>query len=171
MEINTSRFGGIDVRESEWIIMKGSILGFEHLHRFALLNHEENTPLCWLQSMDDPAVAFVVVNPRIIKADYSPAVFAKDLNCLEIENNDDIALLAIITVRADPFRMTANLRAPILINAANRMATQVVLDDPDYPIQYDILDNKANVDRGLSETRGDRCGLGKLSFTTAADVS
>ena len=167
MKINTSRFGVIDVSDSKWITMKGSILGFEHLKRFILLNHEESTPLCWLQSIDDPAVAFVVVNPRTIKSDYNPDVFERDLESLEIESNDDIALLSLITVRSNPFRMTANLRAPILINAANRMASQVILDDPNYPIQYDILDNKADVDRCLSDTFGGLCGLSRLSSTTA----
>ena len=168
MKINTSRFGVIDVADSEWIVMKGSILGFEHLKRFMLLIHEENTPLCWLQSVDDPAVAFVVVNPRTIKADYNPDVYERDLKFLDIKDDNDIALLSIITVRSNPFRMTANLKAPILVNAANRMAIQVILDDPDYPIQYDILDNKADVEQCLSDTHSDRCRLSKLPSATTA---
>ena len=165
MEIDTTRFSKIRVEESELIGMRGRILGFEQHKRFVLLTVEDNTPLCWLQSVDDPALAFVVVNPRIIKPDYNPIVNEGELEFLDIKNIDDIALLAIVTVRSHPFRVTANLRAPILINAANRMANQVVLDDPDYPIQYEILDNKADFKTGLSDECRNTGGLGKISLT------
>ncbi len=154
MKLETTRFGEIDIKESELIVMKGPILGFEHLSRFVLLIHNNNTPLWWLQSVEDPSIAFVVINPRIIRPDYNPAIFEEDLESVDIKNSNDIALLAIVTVRSQPFRVTANIRAPILINAETRMARQVVLDDPDYPIQYDVLDHKADVNESLSETGG-----------------
>jgi len=168
VRINTTRFGEIDVKESEWIVMKGSILGFEHLNRFVLLMHEENTPLCWLQSIEDPALAFVVVNPRIIKPGYNPVVYDGELEFLGIKNSEDIVLLVIVTVRSKPFRLTANLRAPILVNAGNRTANQVVLDEPDYPIQYDMLDHKTDFDKGFSDIGGGMGGLCKLPLTNAA---
>ena len=72
MKIKTIRFGEIDIPEEEFILMKGSILGFERLSRFVLLIQDEKTPLWWLQAVDDPAVAFVVVNPRLIKGTTTP---------------------------------------------------------------------------------------------------
>ncbi len=154
MKIETTRFGEIDIKESELIMMKGPILGFEHLSRFVLLIHDKNTPLWWLQSVEDPSIAFVVINPRIIKQDYNPVIFEEDLEFMDIKNSGDIALLAIVTVRSQPFRVTANIRAPIMINAETRMARQIVLDDPEYPIQYDVIDHKADVNEGLSVTGG-----------------
>jgi flagellar assembly factor FliW len=168
VEIDTTRFGKIRIKESEMIGMKGRILGFEQHKRFVLLTVEDNTPLLWLQSVDDPALAFVTVNPRIIKPDYNPIVNEGELEFLDIKNSDDIALLAIVTVRSHPFRVAANLRAPILINAVNRMANQVVLDDPDYPIQYEILDNKAASKTGLPDECGNTGGLGGISLTVTA---
>ena len=103
MKIKTVRFGEIEVGEGDIIVMKGSILGFERLRRFILLIHDDHTPLWWLQAVDDPAVAFVVVNPRVVKPDYNPAVPEADLEFLDIRNKDDIALLAIVTVRMQPF--------------------------------------------------------------------
>lgn len=154
MKIETTRFGEIDIKESELIVMKGPILGFEHLSRFVLLIRDKATPLCWLQSVEDPSIAFVVINPRIIRPDYNPAILAEDLEIVGIKNSEDIALLVIVTVRSQPFRVTANIRAPLLINAETRTARQVVLDDPEYPIQYDVSDHKADVNKGLSVTDG-----------------
>lgn len=168
MKIRSTRFGEIDVEESAFILMKGSILGFEHLKRFALLVNDEKTPLWWLQCVDDPSVAFVVVNSRLVKPDYDPAFFENELEFLDIKDSKDIVLLSIVTIRSHPFRVTANLRAPILINAENRMAGQVVLEDPDYPIQYDLLDNEASVNRDLSDESGGAGRLSKLSLTVPA---
>ena len=154
MIIDTTRFGEIDIKESELIVMRGPIFGFERLSRFVLLIHNKNTPLWWLQSVEDPSIAFVVVNPRIVKPDYNPTIFIEDVESLDIKSSDHTALLAIVTVRSQPLRVTANLRAPILINAETRLARQVVLEDTDYPIQYDVLDHKEDVNRCLSETGG-----------------
>lgn len=154
MKIETTRFGEIDIKESELIVMKGPILGFEHLSRFILLIYDKATPLCWLQSAEDPSIAFVVINPRIIRPDYNPTILEEDLKFMDIKHSEDIALLTIVTVRSQPFRVTANIRAPILVNAETRMARQIVLDDPDYPIQYDVIDHKAEVNKGLSEAGG-----------------
>ncbi|MFH1081243.1 MAG: flagellar assembly protein FliW, partial [Pseudomonadota bacterium] len=115
MKIDTSRFGKIEVPESEWLLMKGAILGFESRSRFVLLIQDKNTPLWWLQSVDDPDLAFVVVNPCVTMPDYNPIIDEADLTFLDIKNREDIALVAIVTVRSHPFRATANLRAPILI--------------------------------------------------------
>jgi flagellar assembly factor FliW len=164
VKIATTRFGEIDIRESEMITIKGSILGFGRLRRFVLLIHDDQTPLWWMQSVDDPAIAFVVINPRIVKPDYTPALQKEDLDFLDIRNEEDIALLSIVTVRPQPLRITANIRAPLLINATSRTGNQIVLENTDYPIQYDVLGNRANVETWLSST----CAhTDKLSAITA----
>ncbi|MDI9570841.1 MAG: flagellar assembly protein FliW [Pseudomonadota bacterium] len=165
MKIKTVRFGEIDIPEDKFILMKGSILGFERLSRFVLLMQEEGAPLWWLQAVDDPDVAFVVVNPRLIKRDYDPLVYESDLEFLDVKDKDDMALLAIVTIRANPFRLTANLRAPLLINAANRMANQIVLDDPAYQVRFDVLDHQMDLDAPMLE--GGR-GMEKLARQTSA---
>jgi flagellar assembly factor FliW len=165
MKIESKRFGEIDINESEMIVMKGSILGFGHLKRFVMVIHDEKTPLWWMQSLDDPAIAFLVINPFIVMSDYHPSLLKEDTEFLDIKNNKDVVLLSIVTVRSQPFRVTANVRAPILINAATRMASQIVLDNPEYSIQYDVLDHKAHFDTWLSRPCG---GTDWLSVNAAA---
>ncbi|HOF04098.1 MAG TPA: flagellar assembly protein FliW [Syntrophales bacterium] len=165
MKIKTSRFGTIEVAEEEFIYIKGAILGFERLTRFVLLIRDDRNPLWWLQAVDDPAVAFVVVNPRLIKRDYDPPVYESELEFLDIRDKDDIALLAIVTIRSNPFRVTANLRAPLLINAANRMGNQIVLEEPAYHVQFDILDHRQELQEMGSE---EGKGLERLAKQTCA---
>jgi len=96
----------------------------------------------WFQSVDDGSVAFVVINPFIIKPDYKPIIQDNDVELLEVESPEDVILMSIVTIRSDPFRVTANLRAPIVINLKKRLAKQIILDKSDYPIQYSMVDNK-----------------------------
>lgn len=167
MKLATTRFGEVDVKESEWIEIKGSILGFEQLRRFVLLINDEDTPLCWLQSLEDPALAFVVINPLVIKPDYKPFVFENDLDFLGIKKRDEAILLSIVTIRSNPFRITANLKAPLLINAASRTANQVILEDDDYQIQYELLDHKTDL-YSLSDRQEEISGLRKIASNVSA---
>ncbi|MCW7073700.1 MAG: flagellar assembly protein FliW [Deltaproteobacteria bacterium] len=142
MRLSTTRFGDIDIDESRAIMMKAGILGFEHLKRYVLLVQDEEILFWWFQSVDDGSVAFVVINPFVIKPDYKPIIQDNDVELLEIESPEDVILMSIVTIRSDPFRVTANLRAPIVINLKKRLAKQIILDKPDYPIQYSMMDNK-----------------------------
>ncbi len=142
MRLSTTRFGDIDIDESRAIMMKAGILGFEHLKRYVLLVQDEEILFWWFQSVDDGSVAFVVINSFVIKPDYKPIIQDNDVELLEIESPEDVILMSIVTIRSDPFRVTANLRAPIVINLKKRLAKQIILDKPDYPIQYSMMDNK-----------------------------
>ena len=136
MNIVTTRFGEIDIDESKIIDMRGGILGFEHLKKYALHIRDDNKPFWWLQSLEDGAIAFVVINPYYAKADYEPMISDNDVKLLEIEGAEDVVLLAILTIRQNPFSVSMNLRAPIVINAKKKIAKQIVLEDVTYPVQY-----------------------------------
>lgn len=138
MKIKTSRFGNIEVDEAKVIEMKGPILGFANLKKFTMIVHEEGNPFNWLQSLDDGSIAFIIMDPFLIKPDYEPEIDDQALAMLEVEQAADVNLLAIITVRSEPVKITANLRAPLVINKQKKLAGQVILADEDYPLQYQI---------------------------------
>ena len=138
MKFRTRRFGAIDVDESRVIRMKGGVLGFEHLLTYTLLVQNQNNPLWWLQSLEDGDVAFVVVDPRVIQADYRPEIPKVALEFLEITREETLSLLSIVTIRSQPFRVTANLRAPLAINVEQRVGGQIVLDDEQYQVRHEI---------------------------------
>lgn len=139
MKIQTSRFGEIDVDESKIIEMRdGGILGFNKLNRFVMIIHEEGSPFHWFQSLEDGTIAFVTMNPFVIKSDYEPEIDDQTIEMLEVDKAEDIELMVIITVRSEPVKMTANLRAPLVINRQKRLASQVILEDEQYPVQYSI---------------------------------
>ena len=138
MKIQTSRFAEIDIDESKIIEMKGGILGFNHLDRFVMIIHEEGSPFHWFQSLEDGSIAFIIMNPFIIKSDYEPEIDDQTLEMLEVKNAEDIELMVILTICSAPVKITANLRAPLVINKQKKFASQVVLADEQYPVQYSI---------------------------------
>ena len=139
MKIQTRRFGVIEVDESRVIRMKGGILGFEQRLAYTLVIQDEDNPLWWLQSLEDGELAFVVIDPLVVRPDYQPEIPKAALTVLEISRKETMSLLAIVTIRSQPFRVTANLRAPLVINADTRIGGQVVLEDDQYPVRHEIV--------------------------------
>jgi len=151
VKISTTRFGEISIDESKVIQMKGEMLGFENLKRYALFIQGEKIPFWWFQSVEDGSIAFVVINSLAVKQDYKPVISDAEAKILEIRSPDDVVLLSVVTIRSDPFTVTANLKAPIVVNSKKMLAKQIVLVDSDYPVQYPIGDNSSALQGGKKE--------------------
>jgi flagellar assembly factor FliW len=126
------------VDESKIVDMRAGIIGFEHLKKFVLHIQDGKNPFWWFQSLDESAIAFVVINPFVVKADYEPVIDDNDTKLLEIKGADDVVLLTIVTIRQNPFSVSVNLRAPIVVNAKKKIAKQVILENMAYPVRYNL---------------------------------
>jgi flagellar assembly factor FliW len=121
----TSRFGKLEVAEDKVIKFPSGLLGFPHIKRYVLLDYED-TPVKWLQAIDDPDVAFIVMEPGLIVQDYAIEVDTAMRQSLELEKEDDLAVLAI--VRVDKGKLLANLKGPLLFNSRLKIGIQAVLE-------------------------------------------
>ncbi len=139
MKIFTTRFAEIEISEETIISFPNGVLGFPDSTNYVLINTDDNSPLKWLQSLDDPALAFVVTNPNLFKPDYIIDAYRKDLKDINVQEAEDVLILVIVTVPNDPSKMTANLKGPILINTQNRMAKQLVIDNNEYEIKFRLM--------------------------------
>ena len=136
MKIKTERFGEIEVEERKILRFPQSIPGFTAT-QFTLLTIEEHHPFRWLQSVDAPSLAFVILDPLPYFKDYKPVVSNMDLTFLEMTAQSE-ALLFVICVIKDGPSITANLLAPVLINPKNNLGKQVILLNQDYPIRQPL---------------------------------
>ncbi len=155
MKLSTTRFGDIDIDEGRIIRMKDGMLGFEQLRRYVLIPQDRETPFMWFQSVDDGSLAFVVIHSFAVKPDYEPVISDDDVRILEIESlaQEDLVLLSVVTIRPDPFKVTVNLRAPIVVNSKKMLAKQIVLTEGDYEVQYPLTDNKSLLGQAVCEKR------------------
>ena len=146
MTIETRVFGEVTIDDEKIINFDGGIIGYPELQKFALIHDAEqgnNAGIRWMQSLDEPGFALPVMDPLIVAADYNPMVDDEILKPIGNIDPDELLVLVTVTVPKDIKKMSVNLRAPIVINVAERKAIQIILEDDSYKVKfpiYDILD-------------------------------
>ncbi len=140
MKISTTHFGEIELQDEKIISMPSGLLGFEHAKRYILLNHSKEGPYMWFQAIDDPSLAFILIDPLFFRPDYKININKGEITEIGITNEKNVVILAIVTLRDDPQKMTANLQGPIIINAEKRIAMQLVLTQSQYTTRHSIIE-------------------------------
>jgi flagellar assembly factor FliW len=135
LTFTSTRFGEFTVPAETVIEIPSGIIGFPHATRYVMLEHKQ--PFSWLHSVDDPNLAFVVVDGFEFgqQFDVKPPVGDKDS---DLKADDEYAILIIVTVRPDPRLTTANLKAPVFVNMRNRKGVQVIIDDARYSTRFPL---------------------------------
>lgn len=139
MRIQTSRFGEIELTEEDIIDFPEGLLGFSTTQKFVLLDDPTDEIFAWLQSCDEPNIAFPVLEPELFTNNYKVSLTRHDLDVLELKVDESFRCFSIITIPDDPTQMTANLKAPIVINVRRRLARQCVLQDNNLAIREPIF--------------------------------
>lgn len=126
----------LPVRMENIIHLPLGLLGFEEIKRYVLLVNPEEAPFRWLQVLDDPNMAFIVVSPFEILPDYAPDISGEDVEFIGLKTAEDALVLNIVTLRAGG-KATMNLKGPVVINRHTLLGKQVVLNNAaDYALQY-----------------------------------
>ena len=146
MIIKTKPLGEVEINENEVIAIVDGIFGFPKHTKFVILMKEEEAPFGWLQSVEEPNLAFVVIDPFLFKYNYKLKVGQDYLKKVQydagIDKFEEVLSYAIVVIPEDnPQRMTANLQGPIIINARSRLACQAISDNPDYSVRHYIMDD------------------------------
>lgn len=137
MLIETSRFGTIDVSDDVMITFKDGLLGFPECRRYALVETCADAAFLWLQSVDEPALAFVVCDPRTFVPDYTVPVRSEDVASLELSHLGDCQVWAIVNKSDD--HLTANLAGPLVVGVTSRLGRQMVLSDKRYSTRHTLV--------------------------------
>ena len=95
----------------------------------------------WLQSLQEPGFAMPVMDPLIVRPDYNPEVDDELLKNIGELQPDELLVMVTVTVpKGSVEKMTVNLKGPIVINAAQRLAVQVIVEGDEYQVKYPIYD-------------------------------
>ncbi len=139
MIISTSRFGQVELKEEDVLTFPEGLLGFADLRKFALLDDPNDEIFAWLQSCEAPQIAFPVLEPELFASQYKATLTKSDLEALKMTSAEKARYFSIVTIPDDPTLMTANLKAPIVVNVVERMARQCVLQDNNLAIREPIF--------------------------------
>ena len=152
MHINSRLFGEIDVDDNKIITFESGIIGFDECRHFTLLYDSEKgnqRSIMWLQSVERPELAFPVADPMSISREYNPIVEDEWLEPIgEIKNEEDIYVLVILTVPSDLTRMTANLKAPVIINTGTMKGCQLIVNNEEYQVRDNVYDYIQELKKG-----------------------
>ena len=140
MIINTARFGEVEINENRIFDFVMPVIGFDELTKFIILEPSENTLFKWLQSTDDPSLAFPIISVASLDYDYSVDLSDNVINALEITNPESLLVMNITSIPQDnPRGTTINLLAPLIFNLDNQKAGQIVLSGSGYDISYPMF--------------------------------
>jgi flagellar assembly factor FliW len=143
MVAETKFFGTIDIEDEKIIEFPMGIIGFENLKKFALIfdsEREERSKISWLQSMEEPLMVLPVINPMDITESYNPVIEDEFMKIIGDPADEDVLIFTSMSIPSDLTKMTANLKAPFIINTVDRRAMQVIVENEDYPVKYNVYD-------------------------------
>lgn len=133
--VKSSRFGDMEVSRDTLIEFPSGLIGFPKSRYFIMIDHKP--PFSWLQSTEDPALAFVVIDGFEFGQAFDLKPPLGDRDC-DFKQEDEYAILLIVTVRSDPRLTTANLKAPLFVNIRNRKGVQIIFDDARYSTRHPL---------------------------------
>lgn len=141
MNINAKYFGEVSYERNETIQIINGLFGFESYTDYLPLSFQkDDDTMISLQSLEDETLSFILMNPFNICPDYNPRLSKQDLEELEADSPEDISFYVISVIREPSNQSTVNLKAPLVVNALNRKAKQVMLEQPEYTFRHTLGD-------------------------------
>ncbi|MCL2046252.1 MAG: flagellar assembly protein FliW [Oscillospiraceae bacterium] len=139
MQLETIRFGLVDIDEDKLITFDEGIPGLDMLKKYALLQFEESYPIIWLQSVDEGRVCLPVLDTFAVLTGYVFDIDDEDVKILELNGPDDLHVVSVLVIPEEIQRMTVNLAAPIIINTVTGKAKQILLSGTDYNVRAPVF--------------------------------
>ena len=141
MQIQTTRFGPLDIDPDNTLTFPRGLVGFEQARRFVLLDActgpAEQPTFWWLQSLDRPELAFIVTDPSLFFPTYRVDLHPQQMIALGLGSVDDAQTFVIVNKRDEV--LTANLQGPLVVNIHTRDASQLVLSDRKFATQARLM--------------------------------
>lgn len=140
MQVNTRKFGVLEIDEKDIVTFEHGLPGFLDAHKFIMLPYEKDSPFLYLQSVEEEYLAFLMTSPFLFFDDYEFIMDEVNMNELGVKSEEDIAVYTMITVsNNETDKITANLVAPIVVNIHKRQAKQIVLERSQYQTKHRIV--------------------------------
>lgn len=138
MSVKTRNFGDIQIDEDKVIVFKEGIPGFEELHKFILIDSQDEV-FHYLQSIENGDICFVIINPYDLKKDYAPIISEEYFSKLGGGPSEQFALYSIVCLKNPIQDSTVNLAGPLVINIENKLGIQVVTEEKMYSTRHKLI--------------------------------
>ncbi|WP_407081580.1 flagellar assembly protein FliW [Marinitoga aeolica] len=147
-----TKFGEIEIADSEIITFENGIPGFEYLKKFYIYFSKETFPIQWLLSLENPEISFPVIDPLLVRVDYAFELSKDIVEYLSIEKPEDVKIFTIMTIpHGDPDNITVNLKAPLVISKVNNKGIQIILENEKYHLKHNVKEEIKRSDEILKK--------------------
>ena len=137
MEVRTTRFGVVDIADDRVITFPKGLLGFSNHSRFCLLEPGDDACFFWLQSVDEPGLAFVITDPSLFVPEYSVPIRPEQMIELKLSKLEDAQVFVIVNKVENT--LTGNLQGPLVINTLSREGEQMVLAEKRWTTRHPLM--------------------------------
>ena len=145
MNVRTTRFGDVQIAEDRVITFPNGLLGFAEFKQYCLLEPAEDGCFFWLQSLEDPSLAFVVTDPSMFIKDYNVPIRAEQMAQLNMSDVNDAQVFVIVNKVDDT--LTANLQGPLVVDTHSRVGEQFVLAEKRWTTRHPLVQIATKKDR------------------------
>lgn len=131
--------------EPEWIEAAGpahfpaGLPGFEDHKRYVLVSRNDMRPFLWLRSMDDPEVALPIISCLLLKKQILPYITEEQLSLVGSPSPEEIAPYYVLRVDTKEGIITANTKAPIIINSITKQGYQIFMDQENLRVDEPLV--------------------------------
>lgn len=139
LSIKSPKLGLVEYSESDLITLASPLLGFTELNDYLIISNTDYFPFLWLQSVEDPSVCFILIEPEAFFKEYTPKINKRELKVMGVSDIKELKLFCIVVIPDDPQEATANLRAPLIVNFERKIAKQTILEDDSCDIRAPLF--------------------------------
>ncbi len=140
MILHGTRFGDVDYTEEDVLTFHDGLIGFSSITQFIIVSGKPESPFRWLQSVEQPALAFLVTDPATFIEDFAPEISLSTAAEMKLTEDTPRFLFATVNIpKGKPDEMTLNLAGPLVVNAQTREGRQIVLEDEAYTIRHRVF--------------------------------
>jgi flagellar assembly factor FliW len=140
--IQSAKLGKVEFRDEDILTLITPLFGFNDLSDFLLINNSDYYPFLWFQSVEDPSVCFIVIEPGPFFPDYKPIFDKREFKVMGVKDTSEFKIFCIVVIPDNPTDATANLRAPLIINFERKIAKQAVLENDSLQIREPLFPDK-----------------------------
>lgn len=144
LTVDSNEFGKIVVKAEDVITFVQPILGFDEFRKFVLVEDKDYFPILWLQSTEESSLVFPVVSPGFFNYKYNLDDSSFKWEDIGVEKSEEAYIYTLLVIASNKIEdASTNLRAPIVVNPAEKLAKQVVLEEGDHPVRFLLFKEKS----------------------------
>lgn len=143
MELNTKYHGCIEYEEKDVIYFEKGIPGFEELKEFIIFPVKDNDVFSVFHSIEKEDMGIIVTSPFNIEKEYEIQLEEEQIANLKLQDEKDTLVLNTVTLNSDINKITANLRAPIVINIKEKIGEQIIINSDKYKVKHPLFKEEA----------------------------